>query len=202
MSITPATHQAVVSETEWKAAVAEQTAKEEAHFKAWDELNERRQALPKMEITTPYAFESPEGTRTLMDLFNGQRQLVIYHVMFGPDWKAGCPHCTEYVHGLGRVSDLHEFGTEFALVSRASSDKLEANKSAQGWDIPWYSCETRFSEDMGSLTDGNDWPGISVFTRDEAGKVYRTWFTNGRTVEVTMGLTGIMDLTPEGREKI
>lgn len=202
MSTTPVIQQPVVSETEWKAAVADQTAREEAHFEAWDALNEQRHSLPKMEIVTPYEFGSPEGARTLADLFNGQSQLVIYHFMFGPDWKAGCPHCTKYVRGLGLVGDLHEFGTEFALVSRASSEKLEAYKSAQGWDIPWYSGETRFSEDMGALTDGSDWPGISVFTRDETGKVYRNWFTNGRSVEVTMGLTGIMDLTPEGIERM
>jgi predicted dithiol-disulfide oxidoreductase (DUF899 family) len=192
------TRDSVVSESEWKTALAELTAKEDAHFARWDALNEQRRALPVMEITTPYEFGSPEGTLSLVDLFKGQRQLVLYHFMFAPDWNAGCPHCTRYAHGLGRVGELRELDTGFALVSRASSDKLEAYKASKGWDIPWYSCQTRFSEDMGVLPDESDVPGISVFTRDESDTVYRTYFTNSRTIEVTMGLTGIMDLTPEG----
>jgi predicted dithiol-disulfide oxidoreductase (DUF899 family) len=198
MTHTTPAQTSVVPESEWKDALADLSAKEEAHFSSWDALNEQRHALPKMEISTPYAFESPHGTRRLIDLFNGQRQLVLYHFMFAPDWKAGCPHCTRYANGLGRVGDLRELDTEFVLVSRASSAKLESYKATRGWDIPWYSCETRFSVDMGALPDGGDAPGISVFTRDESGTVYRTYFTNNRAVEVTMGLTGIMDLTPDG----
>ena len=202
MAQTSTPQTSVVSETDWKAALADLTAKEDAHFENWDALNEQRQAMPKLEITAPYEFQSSDGTRRVADLFNGQRQLVLYHFMFAPDWKAGCPHCTRYANGLGRVGDLRELDTEFALVSRASSDKLEAYKASQDWDIPWYSCDDQFARDMGSLLEGGDAPVINVFTRDDSGTVHRTYFTHNRAIEVTMGLSGIMDLTPDGLNRM
>lgn len=188
----------IVNESEWSAALRQLHAKEDAHFDAADALAAERRKLPIVEVTTPYEFGTHEGTRQLADLFNGRPQLVLYHFMFAPEWENGCPNCTKYANSLGRVQELNALDTEFAFVSRAPIEKIEAYKAKMGWDVPWYSCETSFAETMGAMPGGSDTPAINVFVPGEAGKVYRTYYTNGRPILTTWGHSGLLNLTPGG----
>lgn len=186
----------IVSSDEWKSALDTLTEKETAHFDAQAALNAERRRLPMVEVTTPYSFEGPDGPISLADLFQGQRQLVLYHFMFAPEWKAGCPDCTSYANGIGNPAQMRKQDIEFAFVSRAPVEKIEAYRKRMGWVAPWYSCETAFSEDMGALSEGSDFPAINVFLRDDDGKVYRTYYSNGSAIEATIGQAGLMNMTP------
>ena len=190
----------IVTDTEWKAALDHLKTREDEQYSAIDALNAARRELPMVEVTTSYAFGTADGTRSLADLFNGRHQLILYHFMFAPDWDTGCPHCTGYADSLGHLGELHTNDTEFALVSRAPSEKLEAYKAERGWDIPWFSCETRFSEAMDALPEGRDTPAINVFLRDDEGKVYRAYHTSGRAIEFTINVAGLLNLTPMGAQ--
>lgn len=190
----------VVSAEEWAATLERFHGREEALQEAIAAVNTDRRQHPMVEVTEDYAFEGPDGPARLADLFNGQRQLVIYHFMFAPDWEEGCPGCTGYANGLGETSQLHEQETEFAMVSRAPLEKLQAWKEQHGWTMPWYSGETRFSEDMGALPGGKDMPAANVFVKDPTGRILRSYVSYGDSLEMTMGQTAqdLLNLTPMG----
>src|SRR3954449_8939072 len=111
-----------------------------------------------VEVEKSYRFEGPEGSVGLADLFDGRRQLIVYHFMFDPSWEDGCPSCTA---GTAEISDafiehLHTRDTSYALVSRAPLDKLERWKAKQGWDLPWYSSAgSDFNYDFGVTVDAS-----------------------------------------------
>ena len=92
-----------------------------------------------VKIEKNYIFDGPNGKWTLRDLFEGRQQLIVYHSMFDPQWKKGCPGCTLYVDALGDLSMLKERNTTFAVISRAPLSKLEAYKALRGWTLLWYS---------------------------------------------------------------
>jgi predicted dithiol-disulfide oxidoreductase (DUF899 family) len=92
-----------------------------------------------VKIEKGYVFDGPNGKQSLKTLFDGRRQLVVYHFMFDPAWDKGCPGCTSYVNALGDLSILNERDTTFVLVSRAPLAKLEAYKAQKGWSVPWFS---------------------------------------------------------------
>ena len=92
-----------------------------------------------VKVTKDHGFTKPGDPRRFLDLFAGRQQLIVYHFMFDPSWDAGCPLCTEYVNDLGDLKMLQDCNTAFALVSRASSAKLEAYKALKGWRWPWFS---------------------------------------------------------------
>ena len=121
-----------------------------------DALNAERRRLPMVRIDTVYTFESPKGPVTLGDLFGGRRQLIVQHVMFGPDWDAACPGCTASVDELsgGVLSHLGSRDTTFVLVSRAPLAKLQAYAASRGWTVPWYSSAgSDFNYDFGVTVD-------------------------------------------------
>jgi predicted dithiol-disulfide oxidoreductase (DUF899 family) len=192
----------VASTEEWLISLDRFRDREERARNVLAEVSAERRQLPMTSVDKDYAFEGPAGPQRLVDLFNGQSQLVMYHFMFAPDWDNGCPGCTGYTNGIGETSQLREQDTEFVLVSRASVAKLQAWKDQHGWAMPWYSCETRFSEDMGALPGGNDMPTINVFVKDDAGNVYRSYYTNGAAIETTMGQKGLLELTPRGADEL
>jgi predicted dithiol-disulfide oxidoreductase (DUF899 family) len=192
----------VVSPEEWRAALDQFSEREREVQQSIAALNAERQKLPIVAVDADYAFEGPDSPATLAGLFNGQRQLVIYHFMFAPEWDEGCPGCTGYTNGIGETSQLREQETEFVLVSRAPVAKLQAWKAKHGWTMPWYSGETRFSEDMGALPGGNDMPTINVFVKDDEGKVYRAYESSGPSLETTMGQKALLELTPRGADPL
>ncbi|MDQ6796741.1 MAG: DUF899 domain-containing protein [Actinomycetota bacterium] len=131
----------VVSPEEWLVARKDLLAKEKELTRQRDALNAERRRLPMVRIDKGYAFEGPEGTVGLLDLFAGRRQLIVRHFMFDPSWEDGCPSCSagaaEIADGL--LDHLHSRDTTFVAVSRAPLAKIEGYKARQGWTFPWYS---------------------------------------------------------------
>ena len=160
-------------------------------------------------IDKEYGFEGPGGKATLADLFEGRRQLLLYHFMFGPSQEAGCDGCSMFIDQVGHPAHLNARDTSFAIVSRAPIAKIEAYRARMGWKFPWYSSyESAFNPDFGvglaepdpsQYQDGESF-GLSVFLRDGA-DVYRSYFTNGRGVEALGPVWTLLDLTPLGRQE-
>jgi predicted dithiol-disulfide oxidoreductase (DUF899 family) len=131
----------IVDRQEWLVARKALLEKEKDLTRRRDALNAERRRLPMVRIEKEYVFDGPQGKRTLLDLFDSRRQLIVRHFMFDPRWDDGCPSCTA---GIAEISDsllhhLHTRETSFVVVSRAPLEKLEHYKHRQGWTIPWYS---------------------------------------------------------------
>jgi predicted dithiol-disulfide oxidoreductase (DUF899 family) len=131
----------VVSQDEWLAARKELLAREKELTRQRDELNTERRRLPMVRIEKEYVFERPDGKASLLDLFEGRRQLIVGHFMFSPEWDEGCPSCSAGADEIsnGLLKHLHVRDTPFVYVSRAPLAKIEAYKASKGWTFPWYS---------------------------------------------------------------
>src|SRR5580692_945096 len=131
----------VVSREQWLEARRALLAREKELTRQRDALNADRRRLPMVRIEKRYLLEGPRGQVTLGDLFGSSSQLIVWHVMFGPDWDAACPTCTTFINELpdAVLARLNTLRTAFALVSRAPLAKIEAYRAAQGWTVPWYS---------------------------------------------------------------
>ena len=146
----------IVSRQEWIEARKAHLAHEKEFTRARDRLSEERRALPWVKVDKAYSFDSPDGKKTLADLFKGKSQLVVQHFMFDPSWDEGCPSCTAGTDELspGFFEHLHVRDTSYAMVSRAPLSKLERWKKARGWDLPWYSSNgSDFNYDFGVTID-------------------------------------------------
>ncbi|MEV6412271.1 DUF899 domain-containing protein [Kribbella sp. NPDC051718] len=219
----------IVSREEWLVARERLLDEEKDFTKRRDELNAKRRQLPMVEVSEDYVFGGPAGEVRLLDLFEGRRQLAVYHFMFQPDWDAGCPNCTWFAHDIGRLKGLHELTTTFVAVSRAPYEKIAAYKEQQGWSFPWYSSAgSRFNYDYhvtldesvvplsynyrskaewdelptGGLVQGEqpfDLHGLSCFLRVGDG-VHHTYSTYGRGCDSMGFTTNVIDLTALGRQ--
>jgi predicted dithiol-disulfide oxidoreductase (DUF899 family) len=148
----------IAGHDEWLTARTALLEKEKALTRARDQLNIERRELPMVEITKDYRFDGPDGEVTLLDVFEGRRQLVIGHLMFDPEWDEGCPSCSAGVDELapGLHEHLHTRDTTLAFVSRAPLAKLEGWKEHKGWDIAWYSSNgSDFNYDFGVTIDAS-----------------------------------------------
>jgi predicted dithiol-disulfide oxidoreductase (DUF899 family) len=195
----------VVSQAEWRAALDEHRVKEKEATRARDALAAERRRLPMVRIDKEYVLQGPDGPASLLDLFEGRRQLIVYHFMFAPGvdgWPdAGCDGCSMVVDNIGDLSHLHARDTSLALVSLAPIDKIEAYRKRMGWTVPWFSSQgTDFNVDFGVSTDQGEIFGLSVFLRD-GDEVFRTYFTTGRGVEALGSNWTFLDLTPLGRQE-
>ena len=195
----------VVSPEEWQAAHEKLLAKEKEATRARDALAAERRRQPMVQIDKPYVFEGPEGEASLLDLFEGRRQLILYHFMFAPGvegWpSAGCDGCSMVVDNIGHLAHLHARDTSLALVSRAPLASIESYRERMGWTVPWYSSAgSDFNVDFAVTTDQGEDFGLSVFLRDGE-KVYRTYFTSRRGVEALGSVWTFLDLTPLGRQE-
>jgi predicted dithiol-disulfide oxidoreductase (DUF899 family) len=199
----------VVSQQEWEAALAAIRVKEKAATRASDALAAERRRLPRVRIEKEYVLEGRDGSATLLDLFEGRRQLILYHFMFGPNQDAGCDGCSMVVDQIPHLAHLHARDTSFVLVSRAPVAKVEAYRKRMGWSIPWYSSfDSDFNVDfgrspeapaVGEYQDGETF-GLSVFVR-EGDEVFRTYFTRERGVEALGTVWTLLDVTPLGRQE-
>jgi predicted dithiol-disulfide oxidoreductase (DUF899 family) len=199
----------VVSQTEWQAAREALLAKEKDATRALSALAAERRRLPRVAIEKSYVFDGGSGKATLIDLFDGRTQLLLYHFMFGPNQDVGCDGCSMFVDQVGDLAHLHARDTSFALVSRAPFPKIAAYRKRMGWTIPWYSSfDSDFNVDFGvspptplpdAYQDGESF-GLSVFIRDD-GSVFRTYFTTARGVEALGSVWTFLDLTPLGRQE-
>jgi predicted dithiol-disulfide oxidoreductase (DUF899 family) len=198
-----------VPAAEWEEARNALQAKEKQATKERDALAAERRRLPMVRIDKDYVLDGPKGKATLIDLFEGRRQLILYHFMFGPNQDAGCDGCSMFIDQVGHLAHLHARDTSFAIVSRAPIEKVEAYRRRMGWEIPWYSSfESDFNVDFGRspetpqvgvYQDGESF-GLSVFFRD-GDSVFRTYFTSSRGVEALGSVWTLLDLTPLGRQE-
>jgi predicted dithiol-disulfide oxidoreductase (DUF899 family) len=191
----------VVSADEWEAAHEKLLAREKEATGARDALAAERRRQPMVRFEEDYVFEGAEGQASLLDLFEGRRQLIVYHFMFGPGapgWPdAGCDGCSMFVDQVGHLAHLHARDTSFALVAVTSIDRIEAYRQRMGWNIPWFSLAGNdFNADCGVTTGF----GLSVFLRD-GDSIFRTYFTTGRGVEALGSVWTFLDLTPLGRQE-
>lgn len=214
----------VVSRDEWLIKRRALLAREKEAIHLRDAINAERQALPWVKVDTEYEFDSPEGKKTLAELFDGRSQLMVYHFMLGPDWGAGCPGCSFLSdHIGGMLTHLNHHDVTFVAVSRAPIDKIAAYKKRMGWQFPWVSSfgtafnhDYRVSFSRDELASGSvdynytatpredahdELPGMSAFYKDEAGNVFHTYSTYARGLEDMLGTLLLLDRAPLGRNE-
>ncbi|MFF9162938.1 DUF899 domain-containing protein [Streptomyces longwoodensis] len=195
----------VVSRAQWRAAREELLLKEKAATRARDALNAQRRRLPMVEVEEEYVFHGGDGKATLPELFEGHRQLVVYHFMFAPEWEAGCRSCSAFLDQIGHLAHLKARDTALAAVSRAPYPKLLPFKARMGWTVPWYSSYgSGFNRDFevtlerdGELVER---PGVSCFLRD-GDRVFHTYSTYERGLDGLGSTTSFLDLTALGRQE-
>ncbi len=186
----------IVDPSDWQAARAALLAEEKTHLRAADALAAKRRQLPWMKVERDYPFRSKQATLSLPDLFDGRRQLIVYHHMLKRDDPAPCNGCGMVADQLPHLAHLHARDTSLVLVSRAPADQIEAFQTRMGWSLPWVESADDFNADF-DVTGGF---GFNVFVRDDAA-IYRTYFTNGRGVETLGTVWTLLDLTPFGRQE-
>ncbi|MBA3315537.1 MAG: DUF899 domain-containing protein [Planctomycetota bacterium] len=219
-------HPRIASAEEWLTERKRLLEREKELTRGYDAVNAERRRLPMVKIEKDYVFEGPVGKVGLLDLFDGLRQLIVYHFMFDPEWDKGCMGCTGYVDALGDPSMLRDRDTNFVLVSRAPLAKLEAYKALRGWDRPWFSSfGSDFNYDFHVTLDENVVPveydyrpkaemealkvvnptkgeehGLSVFFR-LGDDVFHTYSTYARGTESLTDSYRLLDVTPYGRQQ-
>jgi predicted dithiol-disulfide oxidoreductase (DUF899 family) len=183
----------VVTAEEWAAAAAELRAAEKEHMRAGDALAARRRRMPMVEFGS-YSFVGADGPATLLDLFEGRRQLVVYQFMAGPPW---CEGCCMFTDQIGELAHLHARDTTMVNVSLSRYADLAALRERMGWQVPFYST---VGNDFATECRTGDGFGLSVFLRD-GDRVFRTYFTSNRGVEAVGSVWSILDRTPLGRQE-
>ena len=196
----------IVSPQEWESAREDLLVKEKELTRARDALAAERRRMPRMAVEKQYAFEGPNGAASLLDLFEGRRQLVVYRFFFEPGvagWpESGCGGCSFLADQVAHLSHLNARDTTLAFVSRAPQANIERWKARMGWEIPWYTLTDDFDADFGV----DEWHGTNAFIRDTPagtgeGQIFRTYFINNRGDEA-MGTTwAYLDLTALGRQE-
>ena len=190
-----------VTAPEWNAAREQLLVKEKALTRARDALAAERRRMPWLAVDKPYAFDGPDGPASLLDLFAGRRQLVVYRFFFEPGvakWpESGCPGCSFMADQMGHVAHLNARDTTLVYVSRAPQQDLARYKARMGWEqIPWYTLTDDFDLDHGV----DEWHGTNAFIRD-GDKIFRTYFIDSRGDE-HMGTTwAYLDITALGRQE-
>jgi predicted dithiol-disulfide oxidoreductase (DUF899 family) len=186
----------VVSAEEWQRERDDLLRVEKEATRAVDDLAAKRRRLPMMRFKTSYVFDTPEGPKTLLDLFDGREQLVVYQFMDnGPD--AFCPGCTHFTNNVADLSTLHETGISFVTVSNMPLEQIQDIKARMGWTVPFVSSRgNSFSEDTGA----GDLFRLTVFLRHD-NDVYLTYSTTARGVDRLLFSNNILDLSPYGRQE-
>ena len=219
-------HPPIVSREQWLAERKRLLADEKELTKQLDRVNAERRRLPMVKIEKDYAFDGPNGKQALCALFDGRRQLIVYHFMFDPEWDKGCSGCTKWVDALGDLSRLNDRDTTLVLVSRAPLAKLDAYKAQRGWSIPWFSSfGSDFNYDFHVTLDANVAPveynyrpkaemlarktpngtegeehGLSVFFAFDS-EVFHTYSAYGRGTGSLTDAYALLDTTPYGRQQ-
>jgi len=212
----------VVSQKEWLAVRKALLVKEKKFTRLRDQLSQERRQLPRVKVDKEYVFDGPKGKETLSELFDGRSQLIVYHFMFDPRWEAGCPHCSHVADSFnGIIRHLNQRDVTMVAVSQAPFGKLAAYKQRMGWNFKWVSSsETDFNLDYHvSFTpeelakkkalynftlqnpDSPQREGVSVFYKDPTGRVFHTYSTYARGIDMFMVDYHYLDLVPKGRDE-
>ena len=213
----------VVSHDQWIAARKAYLAEEKAFTRARDALARKRRELPWEKVEKNYVFDTPQGKRSLADLFGGKNQLIVYHFMLGPGWEAGCPSCSFLAdHFDGAVIHLAQRDVSFIVVSRAPLSEIENFKRRMGWRFKWassfgsdFNSDYQVSFSPGEKAGGKvfynyefiesfpseERPGASVFYKNAAGEIFHTYSTYGRGLDILIGTYHFLDLAPKGRDE-
>lgn len=212
----------VASREEWLEARRALLEREKAFTRERDALAAARRTLPWVEVSEDYRFESEDGEVGLADLFGAMSQLVVSHFMYGPGWEAGCPSCSFWADGYDPMTvHLAARDVAFVAVSRAPLAALLAYRDRMGWRFPWVSSRrSSFSEDFGVSFDeealatgpvtynyrettmrSSEAPGLSVFCKDEAGRLFHTYSCYSRGLDPMNAAYQLLDLVPRGRDE-
>lgn len=212
----------VVSHADWMAARESLLAREKKFTRLRDQLNQTRRSLPWEKVDKEYVFEGPDGRETLAELFDGKRQLIVYHFMFGPGWKEGCAHCSFWADNFNAIGiHLKQRDTTMVAISRAPLKKLEGFKKRMGWNFKWVSsAKTDFNFDYHVSFKPEDLArkktiynykrqdpgvpereGVSVFYKDKNGAVFHTYSTYARGIDMLNTAYHYLDLTAKGRDE-
>jgi predicted dithiol-disulfide oxidoreductase (DUF899 family) len=212
----------VVSREEWLIARKAHLEKEKEFTRLRDQLSAQRRALPWVRVEKQYVFDGPDGRESLAKLFDGRSQLIVYHFMFGPEWKEGCPSCSYWADNFnGAVVHLAHRDITMIAVSKARLDTLDAYRKRMGWSFKWVSSfGNDFNRDYGvSFTPeemsigevhynyrttkfpSEEAPGISVFCKNPKGDVFHTYSCYSRGLDMLNGAYHLMDLAPKGRDE-
>jgi predicted dithiol-disulfide oxidoreductase (DUF899 family) len=212
----------VISEAEWLKEREKLLIEEKELTRRQEELNLKRRSLPWVKVTKEYLFEGPKGKQTLADLFEGRSQLIVYHFMFRPNDKGGCPQCSLRADGFNGINaHLKHRDVTMIAVSRAPYEKLVAYKARMGWNFPWVSSgDTEFNFDYHvsftpeetakkraffnyAMQDPGhaEREGHSVFYKDESGGIFHTYSCYTRGNEIFNIHYHYLDLAPKGRDE-
>ncbi len=221
MSTTQEISHPVVSPEEWLSARKAFLKEEKEVTRRLDALSAKRRALPWVKVDKDYVFDGPGGKETLADLFGSNSQLIVYHFMFGPGWKEGCPGCSflsDHIDGANLHLAHHD--VSLVVVSRAPWQEFQAFKKRMGWHFKWMSSygsdfnydyhvsateeelksgKAFYNFEMGEAND--ELPGISVFYKDDEGEIYHTYSAYARGGDILIGAHNYLDLTPKGRNE-
>ena len=190
----------IVSPQEWEAARQKLLVKEKAHTHARDALAAERRRMPWLATQKPYVFDGPTGNVSLLDLFEGRRQLIVYRAFFEPG-VAGWPHhacvgCSFVADQVADVAHLNARDTTLVFASRAPQKDIERLKARMGWKMPWYTITDSFDSDFGV----HEWHGTNAFIRD-GDQVFRTYFIDARGDEQMGNTWNYLDITALGRQE-
>lgn len=205
MSTESSTHlPKIVTRDEWLVSRQKLLDKEKELTRARDALNAERRRLPMVEIDKNYIFKGQDGEASLLDLFEGRRQLIVYHFMFDPSWEEGCEGCSMIVDSMGHLSHLYARDTSLVLVSHAPLNKIDPFRERMGWSVPWLSSfDSDFNYDFeATIASGEQrqHQGLSIFLRDGT-RIFHTYSTYLRGLDLLFSPFNYLDLTPLGRQE-
>ncbi|NUT25379.1 MAG: DUF899 domain-containing protein [Streptomyces sp.] len=190
----------VVSAQDWEDARQQLLVEEKQLTRARDALAAKRRRMPWLAVEKQYEFDGPEGRVSLLDLFQGRRQLIVYRAFFEPGvsgWPDhACVGCSMVADHVGHLAHLNARDTTLVFASRAPQPDIERVKARMGWTIPWYTITDDFDTDFGV----DEWHGTNAFIRDDD-SVFRTYFINARGDEAMGSTWSYLDMTALGRQE-
>jgi predicted dithiol-disulfide oxidoreductase (DUF899 family) len=191
----------IVSPEEWQTAWEKLLVKEKELTRARDALAAQRRRMPRMAVEKDYRFEGPDGEASLLDLFDGRRQLIVYRFFYDPGMESyperGCGGCSFLADQVAHLAHLNARDTTLAFVSRAPQPEIQRWKARMGWEqIPWYTIKDDFDADFGV----DEWHGTNAFCRD-ADRIFRTYFVKDRGDEAMGSTWSYLDITALGRQE-
>ena len=200
MSTSKIENPTIVSQEEWNAAREDLLVSEKQLTRERDALAAKRRRMPWMAVEKQYEFDGPKGKVSLLDLFEGRRQLIVYRAFFEPGvygWPDhACRGCSLGADQVSHLSHLNARDTTLVYASRAPQPDIERLKARMGWTIPWYTITDNFDVDF----DVDQWHGHNAFIR-EGDKIFRTYFINNRGDEAMGSLWSYLDITAHGRQE-